>query len=48
MLPFSIVQAFATLAAGLVVGLIYIWKIGLVGFGTSPHSFFFSSSTLTT
>jgi ATP-binding cassette, subfamily B (MDR/TAP), member 1 len=38
---FSIVQAFATLAAGLVVGLVYVWKIGLVGFGTYRHSLFF-------
>lgn len=29
----SIVQAFATLAVGLIIGLIYIWKVGLVGLG---------------
>jgi hypothetical protein len=40
-MPFiSIVQAFATLAAGLVVGLVYVWKIGLVGLGTYRHSLF--------
>jgi ATP-binding cassette, subfamily B (MDR/TAP), member 1 len=32
-LMFRIVQAFATLGIGIVIGLIYIWKVGLVGFG---------------
>lgn len=30
---FSIVQAMATLTIGLIVGLIYMWKVGLVGLG---------------
>ena len=30
----SIVQAFATLTVGLIISLIYIWKVGLVGLGT--------------
>jgi len=29
----SIVQAFATLVIGLIIGLIYMWKVGLVGLG---------------
>jgi ATP-binding cassette subfamily B (MDR/TAP) protein 1 len=29
----SIVQAIATLTVGLIVGLIYMWKVGLVGLG---------------
>ena len=36
---FSIVQAFATLAAGLIIGLIYIWKVGLVGLGMFAHHY---------
>ena len=32
---FSIIQALATLVSGLAVGLIFIWKLGLVGFGKS-------------
>jgi ATP-binding cassette subfamily B (MDR/TAP) protein 1 len=32
---FSIIQALATLIAGFTVGLIFIWKLGLVGFGKS-------------
>jgi hypothetical protein len=28
-----IVQAFATLTVGLIIGLIYMWKVGLVGLG---------------
>lgn len=37
---FSIIQALATLTAGLTIGLIFIWKLGLVGFGklTMPVS----------
>lgn len=31
----SIIQALATLIAGFTVGLIFIWKLGLVGFGKS-------------
>jgi len=30
----AIIQAFATLTAGLIIGLIFIWKVGLVGLGT--------------
>jgi len=33
---FSIVQALATLATGLIIGLVFIWKLGLVGLGTFP------------
>ena len=29
----SIVQAFATLSVGLIISMIYIWKVGLVGLG---------------
>jgi hypothetical protein len=29
----SIVQAFSTLTIGLIIGLIYMWKVGLVGLG---------------
>ena len=29
----SIVQAIATLTVGLIIGLIYMWKVGLVGLG---------------
>ena len=29
----SIVQAIATLSIGLIIGLIYMWKVGLVGLG---------------
>jgi hypothetical protein len=29
----SIVQAIATLTIGLIIGLIYMWKLGLVGLG---------------
>lgn len=29
----SIVQAMSTLTIGLVIGLIYMWKVGLVGLG---------------
>ena len=29
----SIVQAIATLTVGLIIGLIYMWKLGLVGLG---------------
>ena len=36
---FSIVQAFATLVVGLIIGLIYIWKVGLVGLGTFAHTY---------
>ncbi len=36
-LVFRIVQALATLTAGLIVGLVYIWKVGLVGLGIFPH-----------
>ncbi|KAI0305296.1 multidrug resistance protein 1 [Multifurca ochricompacta] len=32
----AIVQAFATLAAGLIIGLIFIWKVGLVGLACTP------------
>ncbi|KAI9507265.1 P-loop containing nucleoside triphosphate hydrolase protein [Russula earlei] len=32
----AIVQAFATLAAGITVGMIYIWKVGLVGLACVP------------
>ncbi|KAI0287206.1 P-loop containing nucleoside triphosphate hydrolase protein [Russula brevipes] len=32
----AIIQAFATLAAGLIIGLIFIWKVGLVGLVCSP------------
>ncbi|KAI0282942.1 P-loop containing nucleoside triphosphate hydrolase protein [Russula brevipes] len=32
----AIIQAFATLAAGLTIGLIFIWKIGLVGLACVP------------
>ena len=32
---FSIIQALATLVSGFTVGLIFIWKLGLVGFGKS-------------
>lgn len=32
---FSIIQAFATLASGFTIGLIFIWKLGLVGLGKS-------------
>ena len=31
----SIIQALATLIAGFTIGVIYIWKVGLVGFGKS-------------
>jgi ATP-binding cassette subfamily B (MDR/TAP) protein 1 len=34
---FSIVQAFATLGIGIIIGVIYIWKVGLVGLGISPQ-----------
>ncbi len=30
---FSIIQATSTLAIGLVIGLVYMWKVGLVGLG---------------
>ena len=30
---FSIVQAFATLTLGVIIGLVYIWKVGLVELG---------------
>ena len=36
---FSIVQAFATLVTGLIIGLIYIWKVGLVGLGVFAHAY---------
>jgi hypothetical protein len=36
-LVFRIIQAVATLTAGLIVGLIYIWKVGLVGLGIFPQ-----------
>ncbi|KAI0267305.1 P-loop containing nucleoside triphosphate hydrolase protein [Gloeopeniophorella convolvens] len=32
----AIVQAFATVVAGLIIGLIFIWKVGLVGLGCIP------------
>jgi hypothetical protein len=44
---FSIVQAIATLVAGLIVGLIFIWKLGLVGLGTFPWFLFSSIASLT-
>jgi len=34
----SIVQAFATLVAGIIIGLIYIWKVGLVGLGSFSYT----------
>ncbi len=36
----SIIQALATLISGFAIGLIFIWKVGLVGFGklTMPFS----------
>ena len=37
-LAFSIVQAFATLGIGIIIGVIYIWKVGLVGLGISLHT----------
>ena len=39
MLVLSIVQAFATLTGGIIIGIIYIWKLGLVGFGISHRTF---------
>jgi hypothetical protein len=38
-LVFSIAQASATLAIGIIIGVTYIWKVGLVGFGTSPFTY---------
>jgi hypothetical protein len=38
-LVLSITQAFATLAIGVIVGVTYIWKVGLVGLGTSPFTY---------
>jgi hypothetical protein len=39
MLAFSIIQAFATLTIGIIIGVIYMWKVGLVGLGISPHTY---------
>ena len=36
MLVFRIIQAFSTLGVGIIIGIIYIWKVGLVGLGISP------------
>jgi len=35
---FSIVQAFATVTLGVIIGLIYIWKVGLVELGVSART----------
>lgn len=35
---FSLVQAFATLTLGLIIGLVYIWKVGLVELGMSARA----------
>jgi len=35
----SIVQAIATLTVGLIVGLIFIWKVGLVGLGKTFYAY---------
>lgn len=35
-LVFSIIQAFATLTAGIIIGMIFVWKLGLIGIGTFP------------
>jgi len=37
MLVSSIIQAFATLGIGIIIGMIYMWKVGLVGLGISSH-----------
>ena len=36
-LVLSIIQALSTLTAGVIVGLIFIWKVGLVGLGIFRH-----------
>lgn len=35
----SIVQAIATLSVGLIVGTIFIWKVGLVGLGKPSNTY---------
>jgi hypothetical protein len=40
---FSIIQAVATLTSGIIVGMFFIWKVGLVGLGMFcrlPHGLF--------
>jgi hypothetical protein len=32
-----IIQALSTLVSGIVVGLVFIWKVGLVGLGIFRH-----------
>ena len=39
MLVLSIIQAFATLGIGIIIGMIYMWKVGLVGLGISSHTY---------
>jgi hypothetical protein len=36
---FRIVQALSTIMIGLIIGLIYIWKVGLVGLGIFSHTY---------
>ena len=38
-LLFSIVEAIATLTVGLTIGLIFIWKVGLVGLGETSYAY---------
>ena len=38
-LLFSIVQAIATLTVGLTIGLIFVWKVGLVGLGKTSFAY---------
>ena len=38
-LLFSIVEAIATLTVGIIVGLIFIWKVGLVGLGKTLYAY---------
>jgi len=38
-LLFSIVEATATVTVGLAVGLIFIWKVGLVGLGKTSFAY---------
>jgi hypothetical protein len=45
-LAYSIVQAFATLGIGIIIGVIYIWKVGLVGLGIYIPSYIRIERTL--
>ena len=38
-LSFSIVEAIASLTVGIIVGLIFIWKVGLVGLGKTFYAY---------